>query len=335
MRLWAWLLLALAASALVLAPTAAALIFASPEFEPHETLPADFPYWDHVTQRRYEGPSVVYLGNGFALTARHVGMGEVFLRGEIVPPVAGSKRTLLNANGTPADAMLFEVALPEGFEDLPLLPIATEGPRLGEEVLLIGFGRGRENVVEVATDGPSEFGFSWTEKGSKRWGTNRISSVDETLYQGSWTTHSIALLFDPPSSDDATRHEAQAAIGDSGGAIFVKRKGEWLLAGMMTSVTGYTRAPARTSMYGDTTYAADLSTYRGEIMRWARPACANEEDDDGDEAIDFAADPDCDSEMDRNERDSGGDAVAWSWSGGALLAAGLAAFEFSRRRRTA
>ncbi len=62
---------------------------------------------------------MIYLGNGFALTARHVGMGEVFLRGEIVPPVAGSKRTLLNANGTPADAMIFEVALPEGFEDLP------------------------------------------------------------------------------------------------------------------------------------------------------------------------------------------------------------------------
>ncbi len=331
MRRFACLLAVLAASALALAPAAAALIFASPEFEPRETLPPDFPYWDHVTQRRYEGPSVVYLGNGFALTARHVGMGEIFLRGEIVPPVASSKRTLLNANGTPADAMLFEVALPERFEDLPLLPIATEGPRLGEEVLLIGFGRGRENVVEVATDGPSEFGFSWAEKGSKRWGTNRISSVDETLYQGSWTTHSVSVVFDPPSSDKATRHEAQAAIGDSGGAVFVKRDGQWLLAGMMTSVTGYTRAPARTSMYGDTTYAADLSTYRGEILHWARPACANEEDDDGDEAIDFAADSGCDSEMDRNERDSGGIAGEWIWSGGALLAAGVAAFAFFRR----
>ncbi len=280
-------------------------MFASPESEPRETLPPDFPWWEHVTQRRYEGPSVIYLGNGFALTARHVGMGEVFLRGEIVPPVAGSKRTLLNANGTPADAMLFEVALPEGLRDLPLLPIAREGPRPGEEVLLIGFGRQREKVVEVTTDGPSEFGFSWTEKGSKRWGTNRVASIDETLYQGSWTTHSFALVFDPPTTPATTPFEAQAAVGDSGGAVFVKRDGEWLLAGMMTSVTGFSRAPARTSMYGDSTYAADLASYRGEILHWSRPACSNEEDDDGDEASDFPEDPGCETAMDETERDRG------------------------------
>lgn len=317
------------------APAVDALIFASPEFEPRETLPPDFPYWDHVTQRRYEGPSVIYLGNGFALTARHVGMGEVFLRGEIVPPVAGSKRTLLNANGSTADAMLFELALPDGFEDLPFLPIAAEGPRIGEEVLLIGFGRGREKVVDVETDGPSQFGFSWTEKGSKRWGTNRITSVDETLNQDSWATHSVAFVFDPPTSESSTRHEAQAAVGDSGGALFVKRDGEWLLAGMMTSVTGYNRAPARTSMYGDSTYAADLASYRDEILHWARPACANEEDDDGDEAIDFPADRGCDSTQDRDERDSGLIAREWIWGTTAIVAAGTAALVYSRRRRGA
>lgn len=268
-------------------------------------MPPDFPYWDHVTQRRYEGPSVVYLGNGFALTARHVGMGEIFLRGQILPPVATSKRTLLNANGTPADAMLFEVVLPEGFEDLPPLPIARESPHPGEEVLLIGFGRGREKVVEVLSDGPAQFGFSWTPRGDKRWGTNRIETIDETLYQGSWTTHSFALVFDPPTTAHATEFEAQAAVGDSGGAVFVKRDGQWLLAGMMTSVTGFSRAPAQTSMYGDRTYAADLSTYRGEILHWSRPACSNEEDDDGDGMIDFPEDPGCESAIDESERERG------------------------------
>ena len=299
---------------------ASALVFASPESEPRETLPPDFPWWEHVTQRRYEGPSVIYLGNGFAMTARHVGMGEIFVRGEIVPPIAGSKRTLLNANGTPADAMLFEISRPEGFEELPALPIAREGPKAGEEVLLIGFGRGREKVVEVETDGPSEFGFSWTEKGAKRWGTNRISSIDETLYQGSWTTHSFALIFDPPSAAWTTEFEAQAAVGDSGGAVFVKREGEWLLAGMMTSVTGYTRAPVRTSMYGDSTYAADLSSYRNEILHWSRPACSNEEDDDGDDAIDFPADPGCETPLDENERERGLDSRVRRWVVGALVA---------------
>ena len=249
-------------------------------------------------------------------------MGEIFLRGQILPPVAASRRTLLNVNGTPADAMLFEVALPEGFEDLPPLPIARESPQPGEEVLLIGFGRGREKVVEVLSDGPVQFGFSWTQKGRKRWGTNRIATIDETLYQGSWTTHSFALVFDPPMTAHATEFEAQAAVGDSGGAVFVKRDGEWQLAGMMTSVTGFSRAPAQTSMYGDSTYAADLVTYRGEILHWSRPACSNEEDDDGDGLIDFPADPGCESPSDESERDRGPSSVALR----AVLAALAATF---------
>lgn len=326
--------IAIAVTTLSLASPAPALVFASPETEPRETIPPDFPYWEHVTQRRYDSPSVVYLGNGFALTARHVGPGEIFLRGEIVPPVAGSRRTLLNANGTPADAMLFEVELPAGFEDLPDLPIAKTPPVIGEEVLLIGFGRIREKVVEVSTDGPNAFGFSWSEKGQKRWGTNRISSIDENLYQGSWTTRAIATVFDPPDASDATEHEAQATVGDSGGAVFVKRDGEWLLAGMMTSVTGYARQPSRTSMYGDTTYAADLSVYRGEILHWARPACANEEDDDGDERIDYAEDPGCDSARDANERDRGLTDDEWPWMAFAGIVA-LAGFVTAWRRRRA
>jgi len=314
----------------VLAPVSAAwgLVFASPESESRETIPPDFPYWEHVTQRRYEGPSVLYLGNGFALTARHVGPGEIFLRGEIVPPIANSKQTLLNANGSTADAMLFEVALPEGFEDLPSLPIAKEPARIGEEVLLIGFGRVREKVVDVTVDGRSEFGFSWSEKGAKRWGTNRIVTIGETLYQGSWTTRSLAVVFDPPTTPETTRFEAQASVGDSGGGVFVKRDGQWLLAGMMTSVMGAAGAPARTSMYGDTTYAADLSAYREEILHWARPACENEEDDDGDGAFDFPADPGCDFPADRSERNGRFSIVDWRW---VAVAAAVVAFGFAVR----
>lgn len=311
-----------AVSVLAVAPGARALVFASPDSEPHETVPSGFPYWDHVTQRRYESPSVVYLGNGFALTARHVGMGEIFLRGEILPPIAGSQRPLLNVNGLPADAMLFQVALPAGFEDLPLLPIATEGPRVGEKLLLIGYGRVREKVIDVETDAHEKsFAFSWSKKGEKRWGTNRTTRVDETIGQDRWTTHSLAIAFDPPGSPEVTPHEAQATVGDSGGAVFVERDGEWQLIGLMTSVTGQMRAPARTSMYGDVTYAADLSHYREEILRFARPACANELDDDGDDAIDFPADGACESPLDPSERSTTPLPTATVWLGVAILAA--------------
>ena len=285
---------------------ASALIFSSPEFEPRSPGPPDFPYWESVTQRRYEGPSVIYLGNSWALTARHVGMGEIFLEGEIFVPDIQSHHTLLNMNGTAADAMVFRLTADSEPPDLPLLPLASEPPRVGEEVLLIGFGRGREKVIEWSDPDdphdPHRFAFGWTRSGRKRWGTNRVTSNDETLVQKNWSTHTITFVFDPPDSPDATPHEAQAAVGDSGGAVFVKRDGEWLLAGMMTSVSARFLMPKQTSAYGDKTYAADISAYRSEILRWARPDCANEEDDDGDGKVDFPLDPDCDAPTDPSER---------------------------------
>ncbi len=299
---------------LLVAPTlASALIFASPEFEPLETIPEDFPYWEHVTQRRYEGPTVIYLGLGWALTARHVGMGEIILDGEIMLPNFGSARTLMNINGTPADMMVFQLALDAALPDMPVLPLAKAPPRAGEEVLLIGFGRERAKVIEWNDRGRTRFGFEWTKSGRKRWGTNRIASGHEVLAQGNWTTRTLTFLFDPPRSTNATTYEAHAALGDSGGAAFVKRDGVWMLIGMMTSISSLNATPGSTSQYGDTTWAADISHYRGEIFRWTRPHCANEEDDDGDGKIDFPLDPDCESLADRDERDLRPLAIKNAW----------------------
>jgi hypothetical protein len=281
-----------------------ALIFASPDTEPDEEIPADFPYWENVTQRRYEGPSVIYLGGGFAMTARHVGMGEIWLEGEIIAPVPGSKRTMLNINGSAADAMIFELDPDAVLPDLPIIPIATDPPRLGEDVLMIGFGRRREKVIEYQLDGDTRFGFTWTRKGAKRWGTNRIESISDIVTQGNYRTRAMSLAFDEPFTARSTRFEAQAAVGDSGGGVFVQRDGEWLLAGLMISVAGDSRAPEASTLYGDLTFATDLTFYRDEILRWTRPACSNERDDDGDERIDFPLDPDCVDAADRNERGS-------------------------------
>jgi hypothetical protein len=76
---------------------------------------------------------------------------------------------------------------------------------------------------------------------------------------------------------------------------------------MMTSVSASTGVPRHktTAAYDDITFAADISFYRDEILRWARPKCANEEDDDGDRKIDFPLDPGCSSPTDSDERDMG------------------------------
>lgn len=257
-----------------------------------------------MAQRRYDGPSVIYLGAGAVLTAGHVGMGEILLEDEIFAPDFVWRHTLLNENGTGADAMLFRLQDDVEWPDLPLVPIATEPPLPGEDILLIGFGRKRAKVIEWEEAGHVRFGFEWTAKGSKRWGTNQVTASRQKIVQTDTTTESFRFRFDVPRSFADTAFEAQASVGDSGGAVFVLREEEWLLAGMMISVSTEPARPADTTIYGDTTFAADLSYYREEIMRWARPACSNELDDDGDEKIDFPIDSGCHSAIGRDERDT-------------------------------
>ncbi|MFP6654256.1 MAG: hypothetical protein VCB25_01425 [Myxococcota bacterium] len=288
-------------------------------------MPDDFPYWKHVTQRRYEGPTVLYLGAGWAMTARHVGMGEIFLKGEIFLPNFGSARTLMNVDGSAADMMIFQLALDAELPEMAMLPLAKTPPQRGEEILLIGFGRERAKVIEWNDLGRIRFGFEWTPSGRKRWGTNRIVSNHEILVQGKWLTRALTFRFDPPFSDETTRFESHAAVGDSGGAVFVQRQGQWLLAGMITSITSPRTTPENTSQYGDLTYAADIAHYRSEIFRWTRSQCANEQDDDGDGKIDFPLDPNCSSPMDRHEHDLRPIAIKNAWMIGlaGLVALGL------------
>lgn len=316
-------------------PTSA-LVFASPDTEPATEAPPDFPYWKHVTQRRYHGPTVIYLGEGHALTARHVGMGEIFLDGVIFEPERGTNRTILNTNGTAADAMVFELEDGPPLPDWPVVPIATEPPREGEDVLLIGFGRGRARVDEFEDEEGSRFSFRWTAGGEKRWATNRITSTFEVLSQGNLTSRAFSMRFDEPYSSYSTRYEAQAAIGDSGGGVFALRDGAWQLLGLMVSVSGVRNAPKGGAVYGDRTYVVDLSHYRPEIIRWTRASCSNEVDDDGDERIDFPDDPGCDGPDDRSERDETPfeDPALWIAGGAALGILGVALFALTRVRRS-
>ena len=296
-------LVAACAILLVGAPDARGLVFASPESEPASERPPDFPYWDHVIQRRYEGPTVIYLGAGAFLTASHVGWGEVMMGDTILPPDFGWRHTLMNADGSGADAIVFRAPPDAALPSLPLLPLAKESPRPGDEVFLIGFGRERAKVIEWSDAERVDFGFEWSAKGRKRWGTNRVSEVDRQVAQARRLTDIFSVVFDAPRSRDETRYEAQAAHGDSGGAVFVRRDGEWLLAGMMISVSSERAHPSNASFYGDSTFILDIASYRDEILRWARPACANGADDDGDEKIDFPADPGCASQTDLDERE--------------------------------
>ena len=198
--------------------------------EPANEIPPDFPYWNHVTQRRYDGPTVIYLGNGYALTARHVGMGEIFLDGEIFEPERGSKRTILNKNGTPADAMIFSLEDERLFPDWPVVPIATEPPRDGEDVVLIGFGRERARVDELEDDHGPLFSFRWTDRGAKRWATNRSRTVRRPRPGRRRAARSSSASTSPthgtrratrPRPPSETRGEASSSSGTASGSCSV------------------------------------------------------------------------------------------------------------------
>ena len=56
--------------------------------------------------------------------------------------------------------------------------------------------------------------------------------------------------------------EGHAAVGDSGGGVFVG--GE--LVGLMHAIGGFEDQPGETAVYGNVTYIADLATYKSAIL---------------------------------------------------------------------
>jgi hypothetical protein len=103
-----------------------------------------------------------------------------------------------------------------------------------------------------------------------RWGTAPVVQVGTALSLNGYVTHGSATVF---TDVGTTAFPAQAALGDSGGAAFLNVNGTWMLVGVLFAVGEYSNQPAGTSLFGDSTYAADLSFYRGQIVPVVTPGC--------------------------------------------------------------
>jgi hypothetical protein len=80
------------------------------------------------------------------------------------------------------------------------------------------------------------------------------------------------IVFNRMGDPRSTRHEAAGALGDSGGAVFAQKNPlnpnpEWVLAGIIFSVTNRGESLERTTFYSDVTWVVDLSYYREQIMK--------------------------------------------------------------------
>jgi hypothetical protein len=245
-------LVAVIATALALAAPARALVVdGDPELE--QRAPGSGTGFEHVG--KIGGTTGVYLGDGWVLTATHVGAGDLWLDGARYPAVPGSWAPVRGTEaGRVPDLGVFRV---EPRPALPHLPISRRMPRVGEPLLLVGCGHGRGERIEW--DG--RIGFRWTAPNVRRWGLNRIAATGIDMPTPGSFTWIFSTLF---SVGD--RQEAQAALGDSGGAGFVNRRGKWTLAGIMIAVTSFPEQPPQAAISGNATHLADLSRYRGEIL---------------------------------------------------------------------
>lgn len=242
------------------------------------TAPADDPGWANMGT--VNNGSAVYLGNRWMLTANHVGSGSTTLSGTTYAVEPGSN-VILSNNGAPGrtantDLLMYQLVTDPG---LPALAIASSTPADTAAVTMIGAGRDRGAFttwfVDVNTNpftwtvdnvNPNAAGYFWDATRTMRWGTNSVTG------SAAWIDYNpgffvSAYTFRTTFNDflgDST--EGQAAVGDSGGAVFSKNGASWELAGIMLAIDAYSGQPGGTAVFGNNTYAADLSYYRTQIV---------------------------------------------------------------------
>jgi len=225
--------------------------------------PPDGSPWDHVGT--VNGASGIYVGNGWVLTAAHVGWGNYLLNGATYP-FDGNSLRLTNADGTATDMVMFHLS-PQ--PNLPSVVLATNTPSDYAQVDMIGYGK---IAGSVETNIGSYRGFNCSVPGYKSWGNNKVNPGGAFLINAGLGNITVfATDFTSPGTPglgSQTAYEAQGAAGDSGGGVFHQTVSGWELAGMIDAIGVYGDQPANTAVYTDETYLGDIATYRPQIAAW-------------------------------------------------------------------
>lgn len=246
----------------IAAGIASAVVITTGDGTGNVTAPPDDPGFANVGR---VGSTGVYLGNGWVLTANHVGANDIAFGGVLYQHVPESA-VRLKTGAANSDVLLFRIQDPPA---LPALEIAKASPAYGEAVVMVGNGNNRAIDMthwdaawqEVTPPPPGEYqGWKQSSGRTVRWGTNVITLVHLEVTALGGTTNEFGVDFDDLAD------EGQAVAGDSGGAVFVERDGQWQLLGMMNFVQLFLNQPGSTEVFGNRTYAADLSYYRPQIM---------------------------------------------------------------------
>jgi hypothetical protein len=254
-------------AALVLARVAQSAVIASGDGTGNTSAPADDFGFANVGEMSDTGLSGVYLGNGWVITANHVGAQPIRLLGVVYQPVAGSGVQLSNPSGPAPDLSVYRI---NGYPLLPALVLSSGTPAINEVVSCAGRGWTRAaaqtswNAAWQEGVSPTAYrGYKPGAPATRRWGTNAVSATGVDLL----STRSIETVFDQVG----TPYESQAVVGDSGGGCFAKRNGAWELVGIMIYYRVLQGQPVNVAVFGDGTVAADVAYYRAQIQALTPP----------------------------------------------------------------
>jgi hypothetical protein len=277
--LWRWIVAMVLASAGPLAGSVGAVVIDRVNAgSANMSAPSDDPGWNNVGAIGFGGG--VYIGYGWVLTANHVGSGDgITLGGVKYPMLPGTGHQLTNAGaaGKSASTDLYMFQINKPSLSLPFLHVASTAPANGEMVTMIGRGFLQQvnptfwDVNESSNPWiwaettealANEAGFKTDGTKAMRWGTNAIDG--RGWFNVGLDVYGLGTTWDRFVSTN----EAQVVNGDSGGAVFVKQAGAWNLAGIIIAQGLLPNQPGGTStaVYSNTSYFADLSSYRPQIL---------------------------------------------------------------------